>query len=477
MKKKNKKLTLIAKVIGVISSIITMIFSFMLVKLNMIPNKYLAPLFIILILLYLIMLFFAFNKKVKSSLKITAIVLFVFFAVIGGFGSKYLYTTFDFLSVLDKDIFQKEKFSVQVLESSNYNKLEELNNDKLGIYKSTNSEKASIELSKKIEFTKVEYTNIESMFNDLTDGKISGVIMNSSVEKLLKDELSDLKINLKTIYEFKVSIDQVDIVKVVNVTNTPFNVYIAGGDGFGSIDAIFNTDVNMVATIDPVNRKVLLTSIPRDYYVNLVLQGEEAYDKLTHAGYYGIEESVKSVEKLLNTDINYYVKVNFSTIEGIVDAIGGVDVYSDYDFYERAFRKYHYTVGYNHLNGEQALAFARERKSFADGDIQRVKNQQKVVEAIIKKVTSSTALISNYDQILNSISDNMDTNISSKDISKLVKMQLSDMRGWNIESINLTGTGQMGPTYTFPTLNLYTMLPNEDSINEAQTKIKDYLGK
>lgn len=477
MKKKNKKLTLIAKVIGIISLIIIIIFSFMLVKLNMIPNKYLAPLFIILILIYLIMLFFAFNKKVKSSLKITAIVIFIIFAVVGGLGSKYLYTTFDFLSVLDKDIFQKERFSVKVLETSDYNKLEELNNKNLGIYKSTNSEKASDELSKKIEFTKVEYTNLENMFNDLTDGKISGVIMNGAAEKLLKDELSDLEINLKTIYEFKVSIDQVDIVKVVNVTNTPFNVYIAGGDGFGSIDAIFNTDVNMVATIDPVNRKVLLTSIPRDYYVNLVLQGEEAYDKLTHAGYYGIEESVKSVEKLLNTDINYYVKVNFSTIEGIVDAIGGVDVYSDYDFYERAFRKYHYTVGYNHLNGEQALAFARERKSFAEGDIQRVKNQQKVVEAIIKKVTSSTALISNYDQILNSISDNMDTNISSKDISKLVKMQLNDMRGWSVESINLTGTGQMGPTYTFPTLNLYTMLPNEDSVNEAQTKIKDYLGK
>ena len=477
MKKKNKKITLIAKIIGILSLIITIIFSFMLVKLNMIPNKYLAPLFIIIILIYLIMLFLAFNKKVKSSLKITAIIIFIMFAVIGGFGAKYLYTTFDFLSVLDKDIFQKEKFSVKVLDTSDYNKLEELNDKNLGIYKSTNSQKASDELSKKIEFTKVEYTNIESMFNDLTDGKISGVIMNSSVEKLLKDELSDLEIKLKTIYEFKVSIDQVDIVKVVNVTNTPFNVYIAGGDGFGSIDAIFNTDVNMVATIDPVNRKVLLTSIPRDYYVNLVLQGEEAYDKLTHAGYYGIEESVKSVEKLLNTDINYYVKVNFSTIEGIVDAIGGVDVYSDYDFYERAFRKYHYTVGYNHLNGEQALAFARERKSFADGDIQRVKNQQKVVEAIIKKITSSTALISNYDQILNSISDNMDTNISSKDISKLVKMQLSDMRGWSIESINLTGTGQMGPTYTFPTLNLYTMLPDEDSVNEAQTKIKNYLGK
>ena len=233
----------------------------------------------------------------------------------------------------------------------------------------------------------------------------------------------------------------------------------------------------MVATINPTTRKILLTSIPRDYYVNLVGQGPNAYDKLTHAGYYGIEESVKTVENLLDTDINYYVKINFSTIEGIVDAIGGVDVYSDYDFYEKAFGKYHFTIGNNHLDGKQALAFARERKSFATGDVQRVKNQQKVVEAIINKVTSSTALISSYDRILDTVSENLDTNMPSKDISRLVKMQLNDMRGWTIESQNAVGTSQMGPTYTFPTLNLYTMLPDEDSVNSLKAKIKEYLGE
>jgi len=220
----------------------------------------------------------------------------------------------------------------------------------------------------------------------------------------------------------------------------------------------------------------LLTSIPRDYYVNLVGQGPNAYDKLTHAGYYGIEESVKTVENLLDTDINYYVKINFSTIEGIVDAIGGVDVYSEYEF-TASDGTYSYVKGYQHLDGKKALRFARERKSFATGDVQRVKNQQKVVEAMINKITSSTALISSYDRILDSVSDNLDTNMPSKDISRLVKMQLNDMRGWTIESQNAVGTGQMGPTYTFPTLNLYTMLPDKDSVNSLKLKINEYLGK
>ena len=285
-----------------------------------------------------------------------------------------------------------------------------------------------------------------------------------------------MNVKIKSIYNFKISIEKNDIVKVVNVTNTPFNVYIAGGDGYGSIDYTFNTDVNMVATINPTTRKILLTSIPRDYYVNLVGQGPNAYDKLTHAGYYGIEESVKTVENLLDTDINYYVKINFSTIEGIVDAIGGVDVYSEYEF-TASDGTYSYVKGYQHLDGKKALRFARERKSFATGDVQRVKNQQKVVEAMINKITSSTALISSYDRILDSVSDNLDTNMPSKDISRLVKMQLNDMRGWTIESQNAVGTGQMGPTYTFPTLNLYTMLPDKDSVNSLKLKINEYLGK
>lgn len=477
-KKKNKKvLNIVSIIIGIISLILMLAFSYAIYKLNMIPGKFLIPVYILIFIIYTGLLLTVFLPKVKSKIKVISIVVLVLFGVIFGFADKYIFTTLNFMDILDREVLQKERYDVYVLENSSYNKLEDLKGKKVGLYQSSNSEKAGSELKNKIDFEIIEYTDVEKMFESLNNDEINAIIISSSVKNLLDTELNDINVKIKSIYNFKISIEKNDIVKVVNVTNTPFNVYIAGGDGYGSIDYTFNTDVNMVATINPTTRKILLTSIPRDYYVNLVGQGPNAYDKLTHAGYYGIEESVKTVENLLDIDINYYVKINFSTIEGIVDAIGGVDVYSDFDFYEKAFGKYHFTVGYNHLNGNQALAFARERKSFATGDVQRVKNQQKVVEAIINKVTSSTALISSYDRILDTISENLDTNMPSKDISRLVKMQLNDMRGWTIESQNAVGTGQMGPTYTFPTLNLYTMLPDEASVNSLKAKINEYLGK
>lgn len=477
-KKKNKKvLNIVSIIIGIISLILMLVFSYAIYKLNMIPGKFLIPAYILIFVIYTGLLLTVFLPKVKSKIKVISMVVLVLFGVIFGFADKYIFTTLNFMDILDRDILQKERYDVYVLENSGYNKLEDLKGKKVGLYQSSNSEKAGSELKNKVDFEIIEYTDVEKMFESLNNDEINAIIISSSVKNLLDTELNDINVKIKSIYNFKISIEKNDIVKLVNVTNTPFNVYIAGGDGYGSIDYTFNTDVNMVATINPTTRKILLTSIPRDYYVNLVGQGPNAYDKLTHAGYYGIEESVKTVENLLDTDINYYVKINFSTIEGIVDAIGGIDVYSDFDFYEKAFGKYHFTVGYNHLDGKQALAFARERKSFAAGDVQRVKNQQKVVEAIINKVTSSTALISSYDRILDTVSENLDTNMPSKDISRLVKMQLNDMRGWTIKSQNAVGTSQMGPTYTFPTLNLYTMLPDEDSVNSLKTKINEYLGK
>mgnify|MGYP004515974487 CR=1 FL=1 len=477
-KKKNKKIiNIVSIVIGVISLSLMLVFSYAIYKLNMIPGKFLIPAYILIFVIYTGLLLTVFLPKVKSKIKIISIIVLVLFGAVFGFADKYIFTTLNFMDILDRDVLQKERYDVYVLENSGYNKLEDLKGKKVGLYQSSNSEKAGSELKNKVDFEIIEYTDVEKMFESLNNDEINAIIISSSVKNLLDTELNDINVKIKSIYNFKISIEKNDIVKLVNVTNTPFNVYIAGGDGYGSIDYTFNTDVNMVATINPTTRKILLTSIPRDYYVNLVGQGPNAYDKLTHAGYYGIEESVKTVEKLLDTDINYYVKINFSTIQGIVDAIGGVDVYSDYDFYEQAYGLYHFTIGNNHLDGKQALAFARERKSFATGDVQRVKNQQKVVEAIVNKVTSSTALISSYDRILDSVSENLDTNMPSKDISRLVKMQLNDMRGWTIESQNAIGTGQMGPTYTFPTLNLYTMLPDEDSVNSLKLKINEYLGK
>lgn len=461
------------RTIAILSIIIFIVFGIMLYVLDMIPFKYLIIFYIVFGLLYLYLFITSFPKKIKNKFRISSCVFLILFGTIFGIGIKYLNDTMDFVGVISKDLFQKEVYYVMTLDDSKYKNIKDLDGKSIGIYSSKNGEEAIKLLDKKIKSTSKEYKNVVELFEDLQDNKIDAVLINESTKNLLDTDLADMELKLKEIYKVYVSIEKTDIVKVVDITKKPFNIYVAGGDAYGSIDNVTNTDVNMIITVDPVNRKVLLTSIPRDYYVNLPSFGNDAYDKLTHAGYYGIEESVKAIENLLDIDINYYVKVNFSTIEGVIDAIKGVDVYSDYSFNECAYGIYHFNKGMNHLNGKQALAFARERKSFSDGDIQRVKNQQKVLTAIIDKVTSSTTLVTNFSQILDSVGNSFSTNMETKSINRFIKMQLNDMRGWSIESQNLVGTDLY--TYTYPNLQLYVMKQDENSIAMSKNKINKYL--
>ena len=467
------------RAIAIISIIIFIVFGIMLYVLDMIPFKYLIIFYIVFGLLYLYLFITSFPKKIKNKFKISSCVFLILFGTIFGVGIKYLNDTMDFVGVISKDLFQKEVYYVMTLENSKYKDIKDLDGKSIGIYSSKNSTKASNELNKKIKNISKEYKNVVELFEDLQDNKIEAVLINESTKNLLDTDLADMKLKLKEIYKVYVSIEKTDIVKVVDITKKPFNIYVAGGDAYGSIDNVTNTDVNMIITVEPINRKVLLTSIPRDYYVNLPSFGDDAYDKLTHAGYYGIEESVKAIENLLDIDINYYVKVNFSTIEGVIDAIEGVDVYSDYSFKADIYPDYFtFKKGMNHLNGKQALAFARERHSFKDGDVQRVKNQQKVLTAIINKVTSSTTLVTNFSQILDSVGNSFSTNMETKNINRFVKMQLNDMRGWSIESQNLIGTDlYTKETYTYPSLELYVMKQDKKSVDAAKEKIKGYLNK
>lgn len=467
------------RAIAIISIIIFIVFGIMLYVLDMIPFKYLIIFYIVFGLLYLYLFITSFPKKIKNKFKISSCVFLILFGTIFGVGIKYLNDTMDFVGVISKDLFQKEVYYVMTLENSKYKDIKDLEGKSIGIYSSKNSTKASNELNKKIKNISKEYKNVVELFEDLQDNKIDAVLINESTKNLLDTDLADMKLKLNEIYKVYVSIEKTDIVKVVDITKKPFNIYVAGGDAYGSIDNVTNTDVNMIITVDPINRKVLLTSIPRDYYVNLPSFGDDAYDKLTHAGYYGIEESAKAIENLLDIDINYYVKVNFSTIEGVIDAIEGIDVYSDYSFKADIYPDYFtFKKGMNHLNGKQALAFARERHSFKDGDVQRVKNQQKVLTAIINKVTSSTTLVTNFSQILDSVGNSFSTNMETKNINRFVKMQLSDMRGWSIESQNLIGTDlYTKETYTYPSLELYVMKQDKESVDAAKEKIKGYLNK
>ena len=193
------------------------------------------------------------------------------------------------------------------------------------------------------------------------------------------------------------------------VTEEPFNVCVTGIDIWGEIDQVSRSDVNMIVTVNPQTRTVMLTSVPRDSYVILHSFGQ--YDKLTHSGVWGVDETVTTLEDWLDIDIDYYVRVNFSMLVDIVNAIGGIDVYSDYAF-KSAIHDCSYKKGWNHLNGKQALYFARERKAFKDQDQQRIKNQQKVMKACLKKVTSSRVLLTNYTKLLDAVDDEMQTDMS-----------------------------------------------------------------
>lgn len=471
---KNKKVkNIIYKVIASISTLLVILFCFLIYKLNMLPFKYLIILYGFFFVICSLFNFFVFNNKVKSKIKLVVIILFLIIDLILGIGSKYLDDTIDFVGTFGENQEQSEGYYVKVLDKSSNEGINDLSGRVIGVYSSANNMNASSKLSEVISYEIKEYEDIEIMFIELMSESIDAVLVNDSILSLLEGELEHIDVSLKDVYNFSITIKEVDIVKTVDVSTKKFNIYVAGGDSYGSIKKVTNTDVNMVISVDPVNHKLLLTSIPRDYYVNFPGQGENAYDKLTHAGYYGINESVLTVEKLLDIDINYYIKVNFSTVEGVIDAIGGVDVKVDKAF-TASDGTYSYKKGVQHMNGKKALRFARERKAFTSGDIERVKNQQKVLSAIIDKVTSSTALITSYSKILDSVSKNFATNMKSEDISKLVKMQLNDMRGWGITSQNLVGTDLYTGTYTFPKSKLYVMKPREDSVEKVREKIDKF---
>ena len=220
-----------------------------------------------------------------------------------------------------------------------------------------------------------------------------------------------------------------------------------------------------------------ITSIPRDYYVPLAGKNN-AKDKLTHAGIYGIEESVSTIEQLLNIDINYYIKVNFSSLIKIVDAIGPIEVYSNYAFttsaYDENSEPYTFNKGLNILNGKQALAFSRERKSFAGGDRTRNENQEIILEAIIKKCLSP-AILTKYNNLLNILSDSFITNLDDNDITKLIKKQLDSNSEWQITSYVLEGTDSYNFTYSYSGNKLYVMEPSQESVKEAQNRINNLL--
>lgn len=229
----------------------------------------------------------------------------------------------------------------------------------------------------------------------------------------------------------------------LNLSEDAYNIYITGIDMWETEIGkdLERSDVNMIVTVSPKIRKILLTSIPRDSYVKLHTAGQ--MDKLTHTGVYGVDETINTVQDWLGLDLNYYVKMNFSGVVRIINAIGGVDVYSPVSFTPTKRNWWTVKKGWNHMNGKEALAFARERKAFNNEDSKRVENQQRVVDAILRKMMTSPALLTGYPKILKAAKDSMSTNMSSDDMQELVRMQLADLGEWDIEMQKIEGEYDM----------------------------------
>ena len=443
---------------------------------DMLPLKYLGILVGGLFLLNLIIDFFVFRRKVKKKPKKFFSIVALLFSVLFLAVSFFIYRTFGVLEDLTED-FKVYKYHVVVRDSSDYQDIKDLDNKSLGYY-NDNSEankKALSTLNKDYVSTKNEsYGNLESLGSDLLNKNIESVLVEDSQKTKLDNAGSSNKDgNSVKGFKEKTRILKTFTVKLktasdgVNVATDVFNIYISGMDEYGTVSPVSRSDVNMLITVNPKTRQILLTNIPRDYYVQL--HDTTGYkDKLTHAGNYGIDTSVATIEDLLGIKINYYVKVNFSSLVNIVNALGGVDVYSEYDF--QSWNGYNFSKGYNKVNGKQALSFVRERKTFNQGDNQRGKNQQAMIEAIFRKCTSPSIIIK-YNSLLNSLEDSMITNMPMKSIKKLAKMQLVNNAKWTITSNSLTGTGSMEYTYSYGYQSLYVTIPSDDSIKTAKELI------
>ena len=330
---------------------------------------------------------------------------------------------------------------------------------------------ADIKTSQSKELTVEQSTSYLAAYKSLVLGEAKAIVLNSVFENIIESEYPDYESKIRKIYTKNIT-KEVAAPKVSK--NKSFNVYVSGIDTYGPISSVSRSDVNILMTVNRDSKKILLTTTPRDSYVPIADGGNNQKDKLTHAGIYGVDSSIHTLENLYGVDINYYVRLNFTSFLKLIDLLGGVDVYNDQEFTSR-HGKFHFPVGNVHLDSEQALGFVRERYSLADGDRDRGRNQQKVIVAIIQKLTSTEAL-KNYSDIIQGLQDSLQTNMPIETMMDLVNAQLESGGSYKVNSQDLKGTGQMGlPSYAMPDSNLYMMEIDDSSLAAAKSAIQDVM--
>ena len=462
MSRQENKKTIGFIIFAIILSVILVIFTggliYQIIKLQILPDNILIP-GILAIVLFSVILFILINFCAHGIIsKIIYSILVIIITVVYGFGNYYLYSTNVTLeTVTDQSSLSKNTVSVVALNSSSLEDVNSLNGTKIGVLRTIGKESTKKSLSdlkkNNVTYTKKTYDNMLGMLKALYDGEVDAIVLNEAYRSNVCDLEdytnfnNDTKVIHKTVYYTK---ENSSLLAVSDITSKPFSILISGNDSFGSLDETSRSDVDMLVTINPVTSTILMTSIPRDSYVEEVCDDYAcnygAYDKLTHTGLYGVDTTKDTVENLLGIDINYVFRVNFTSMIDIVDALGGIDI----DVAEGMAVSRFYTnstlegvhEGTNHLDGKRALAYSRERKAYIDGDVQRARNQQQVLQAMFKKATSPE-IITKYTSLLKALTHAFDTNMSTKEITSFIKYQIQAKPSWKFEQYVLKGDNDL----------------------------------
>ena len=485
MKEQNKAL----RGIGIALSILLVVASFyllyQLIKINVLPTKLLFLITIVFVLLdaiFALLLCYYTRAFVSKIICVVITLVLIFGSCIGGY---YISKTGSLLTnITNVTKHAKNTVSVVVKQSSDIKNKSQLNGLSVGTLRTIGtqgSSKALKELSKDgIVMNQSEYDSLSSMLEAFYNGEVDSIIINESSRSQILDmeSYADFDNNTRVVYQTSYKVENTDKANAVtDITSKPFNVLISGSDTRGGFDKNGRSDVIMVATINPKTSTILLTSVPRDFYVTTACDAADGcmqgtLDKITHTGIHGTNTTKRTVEQLLGVEINYTFKVGFDTVTDLVDALGGVDVYVE-PGYAVSTSTFSVHEGVNHLDGQHALAYARERYSYTEGDRQRTKNQQQVLMGIVNEATKPS-VITKYASIMDAMANTFSTTMSNEEISDLIKHQINNNPKWKMEQYMVDGTGdtlmcaELGDAAS-------VMVPDQSTVKIAKDKINAIL--
>lgn len=470
MKEQKKTLHMAGKLITLIQLILAVGLIAVIWNSGLVPTKYLVAIIIVLLILFGV----TFGLQyVKNKVYIVGIVLSIILSILQAIGIVYMLKADKLMADVGGANYKTDNMIVVVKKDNPASNLMDASMYRFGTQTAVDQENTQTMLDNinkalgrevKVE----QYGTVQELANALLEGRVDAAVYNQALDGLITDSIEDYSDKVRVLYHYGI---ETELEQETADVEEPFNVYISGIDVDGPITTNSRSDVNIIMTVNPNTKKILLTTTPRDYYVQIPDISGEQRDKLTHAGIYGVDASMRTLEQLYGIDISYYARVNFSSLVKIVDTLGGVDVDSDFEFDAQG---YHFQKGMNHLDGKQALAFSRERYSFEEGDNQRGKDQEKVLTAILNKAMSP-AILSNASALIADVSDSVQTNMTQEEMAKFIKMQLNDGASWNIESVAASGNGDTQACYSSGDQPLYVMWPDEAVVQSISAKMNEIL--